>query len=220
MAAVSKKKMSDDVAFALRQPHEISVQTIKNARNDKNLQTLERMAFNDKWPLKTRWKSFMILTEIKGAKSLSQIKRALLSKTWYMRSAGLTALKNIDPQAAKKWAYNKLNNDPALLVRTKALEILKNEKSEKVKELFWKKVYSADSLHRNKSLWIRGDLARILLKEPRKKDLRRWVRLLHESDQELQTVASYALSKIKSDGSKNAENISYWQKKYPSSKKL
>lgn len=219
MAAVPGKISDDNIALALRQPHEVAIQTIKNT-SSQGLLTLQEMAFNDKWPMKTRWKSFMLLTQIKGKKSIPQIKKALLSKTWFMRSAGLTALKNIDSRAAKKWAYHKLDQDPALLVRMKALEILKDERGEKVKELFWKKIYSSDSRHRNKSLWIREDLARILMKKPRKKDLKRWVRLLHESDEGLQVVASFALNKMNSSGAANSEDISFWQKKYPSYKTL
>ena len=90
----------------------------------------------------------------------------------------------------------KTESDPALLVRMKALEILKDETGDKYKELFWKKVYSPDSLNGKKSLWIRNDIARILMQDPRKKDLKRWVRLLHEHDRRLQTIASKALSKI------------------------
>ncbi len=215
LAAPHSTTVDDQVARALREPHTIAINRIKNVGSEGHSRLMQ-LAFSDKWPMKTRWKSFMLLTLSQGNQSLPVIKKALLDKVWYMRSAGLTALQSIEPQGAKKWAYKMLNSDPALMVRMKALEVLSHDRSEKVTELFWKKVYSADSLYREKSLWIREDLARLLLRQPREKDLQRWVRMLHDSDKQLQGLASQALEKLHDRNLVETTSVSYWQEKYPS----
>ncbi len=220
LAAVPGNSSSKPVDEALKMPHKWGVQSLKS-KGSTTFEQLSRIAFDDDQPMQKRWKSFMLLTEIKGKSSFTDIKKALMSKTWFMRSAGLTALEKVDPLAANKWAYAKLQSDPALMVRMKALEILKDETNHKVTELFWEKLNSADSRHKNKSLWIRGDIARILVARAQKKDLTRWVQLLHESDVEMQKIASVALSKIHK-GSEAGTNVSLrdWQQRFPKSKTL
>lgn len=216
-AAVGTDSVDQQLVYALRAPHELAVSSVKQM-GGVVLENLQKMAFNDKWPMKTRWKAFMVYTHVKGKDSHNVIKKAMISKTWYMRSAGLTALKSIDPQGAKKWAYKLLSQDPALMVRMKAVEILKENPNEKVTELFWKKINSPDSIHRRQSLWIRGDMARILMHQPRSKDLKRWLELLHQSDAELQKIASVALNKIHQSPETSSTSVSYWQQKYPKTK--
>lgn len=218
-AAIPNSSVDEQIIYSLRNPHAIALQDLKTL-GVKAQERLKEMAFNEKWPLKTRWKAFMVFTHVKGKKSFPFIKKAMVNSTWFMRSAGLTALQSIDPLASKKWAYKLLRDDKALMVRMKALEILKNERSEKITELFWSKIYSKDSVHRNQSLWIRGDIARILVKQPRKKDLKRWVKLLHEKDGDLSQVATVALSKIHDNQNQEAGNVAFWQKRFPKSKKL
>lgn len=213
LAAVSTESVEQSVAYALRAPHEMAVASIKQM-GQPAVERLQQMAFSDKWPMKTRWKAFMVFTHVQGKQSTEAIKKALLSSTWYMRSAGLTALKSIDSLGAKKWAYKLLSTDPALMVRMKAVEILQETPDEKVTELFWKKINSQDSVHRQKSLWIRGDMARVLMQQPRTKDLKRWLSLLHQTDKELQQIASIALSKLHKTPS-SSNSVSYWQRKYP-----
>lgn len=208
-AAPHSTNVGDFVAQAMREPHQVGLKTIKTI-GPQSYSMLEDLAFNEKWPMQTRWKSFMLLTQAQGKASLPLVKKALLSKVWYMRSAGLTALQDLDPQGAKKWAYQLLNSDPALMVRMKAVEILKADKSEKVTELFWKKVYSADSLHRQKSLWIRGDLVGILAEEPRTRDLQRWVQLLHDQDGDLRSAATVALAKLHKENASENHSVAYW----------
>lgn len=178
----------------------------------------KKRAFDSQLPMTQRWQSFMVYTQVRGKKSLPEIKRALTSKTWFMRSAGLMAMEKISIQSAKQWAYQKLMADPALMVRMKALEILQKSMDEKVITLFWSKLYASDSFHQNKSLWIRQDIAQQLAKKPRKKDLKKWIKLLHEEKQDLQNVAAQALAKMNKVSHPQGQATSYWLKKYPSKK--
>lgn len=200
--------------------HALGVKSLKQKGAASHNQ-LRELAFDSGQPMKTRWKAFMLYTQVKQKASFPIIKKALLSKTWYMRSAGLTALQKIDRQAAKKWAYSKLNQDPALLVRMKAFEILKNDSDPKIKALFWKKLHSKENVHKNKSLWIRSDLAKALMKLSDANDSAKWARLLYDQDEKIRKVAALALGRIhRKDQSQSVLSLKDWQAKYPQSKTL
>lgn len=217
LAAVPQQNFQEKIFLNLREDRPIAVQEM--SRLGKNgLEELRKISFNEQIPMKTRWKSFMVLTELQGKKALSDIGKALKSPTWFMRSAGLTALEKANKKMSKKWAMDRLRKDKALMVRLKALQILSAHKDKKVTELFWEKITSEDSFHLNKGLWIREDLAKNLLNRVRKKDLMSWVNLLHDQNPKIQSLAGLALRKIHKDSSGQATDVSYWKEKYPSKK--
>ena len=209
----------EKVFHSLRKPHQQAVDSVTELGSP-SYEKLQEISFNDKFPMNTRWKSFMVMTQVAGMKSVPDIKKALLSTTWFMRSAGLTALSQLDGPSARKWALQKLDKDPSLMVRMKAFEILSAKSDEQVIELFWQKLYSKDSFHKNKSLWIREDLAHRLLERPRQRDASRWIQVLHDSDPKLQVIASQALADLNKETSVGGKDVSYWQQKYPQNKNL
>ncbi len=184
-------------------------------------EVLQALAFDDRLPMENRWKSLMVLTKLAGHKSLPVLEKALQDRHWFMRSAGLTAIGSVDKKKSVQWAYKKFKSDPALMVRMKAFELLRDKQNNSITELFWHKLNSADSFHQDKSLWIRQDIAYELLQRSRKKDLKRWVDVLHGKDSKLQAIASQALSKLSGQTSLSVEShVSYWKKIYPQSEKL
>lgn len=183
-------------------------------------ESLRSLAFDESQKLQTRWRAIMHYTHLTGEKSVPVLKKAMLDKAWFMRSAGLTALTEINAKAAKKWAYQMLDKDSALMVRMKAFEVLKTSKNHKIRKLFWKKLFSQDSFHNNKSLWIRDDLALKLAEAPTQKELSLWVRLLHDKEHRFQKVASDALAKITKRGPADEVSLSYWKKRFPTSRNL
>jgi len=181
---------------------------------------LQTLAFDSNQSMEKRWKSLMALAKLAGSQSLPIVEKALTDSHWFMRSAGLTALEALDKKKSLKWAFEKLKSDPALMVRMKAFEVLRGQENNSITELFWQKLHSADSFHQNRSLWIRYDLAYELLQRPRKKDIQRWVSILHGRDNKLQAIASQALSKLSGQTSPSQDNqVSFWQEKYPQSQK-
>lgn len=214
-ANAAVKTAVDDVKVieSLRGPHEVAVNQVR-AMGGSAIEKLKQVSFDNKLPIKTRWRAFMVFTDVAGVQSLPQVKQALVSDTWFMRSAGLLAMQKIDRQGAKKWAFKILSRDPALMVRMKALEVLEDDSSPKVRQLFWEKIYSQDSSYRNQSLFIRKDIAKILVKDPKKMERDQWVKLLHEQDRDLQAIAGQALAKIFDNPERGAE-VSFWRAKFP-----
>lgn len=216
------KRLKEEIVYSLRLPHRLARENLSHWGIGV-YGPLRTLAFDEKIPMRTRWKSFMLYTQLAGVKSLPIINQASDHRDWFMRSAALTALEGINKSMARRRAFDKLNKDPALMVRAKALDILQNQFGEDVIELFWKKLHSADSFHNNKGLWIRKNLAVSLMKNPRKRDIQRWIQLLHGQDEELQQVAALALSKINNHSSpdKNAnKDVGFWKNRYPKDKNL
>ena len=216
------ESLKKEVLRSLRLPHRFAMENLSQWGSGV-YGPLRTLAFDEKIPMKTRWKSFMLYTQLKGEKSISVISRALDHKDWFMRSAALTALETINESMVRRKAFDKLNSDPALMVRSKALEILQKQSGREIVELFWKKLHSPDSFHNSKSLWIRKNLALNLMKRPRRRDLNRWVQLLHGSDEEIQQVAALALSKIDNQSSSSdktkGKDVDFWKSRYPKGSK-
>lgn len=219
-AAVPGGNKGSDVQKILRKPHLMAVAELQKG-DTSNLRELEKLSFDSKESMETRWRAFMVLTAILGKKAIPVVKKALVSPTWYMRSAGLEAMHKLDPQASKRWALQKLNSDRALLVRMKGVEILQHSMDEKVTELFWKKMFSKDSFHQKQGLWIRKGLAQALVKKPRQKDLALWVKLLHESESSIQYMAGAALNQLGSRSTGDSiRDISSLKRQYPLTESL
>ena len=214
----SMKDLGGEIASVLKQPHEQAKEEMISL-GPVAQESLKAMIFDDELPMGDRWKSFMVYTGVNGAKSMPVIKKALGHKTWFLRSASLIALEQMDESLARKWAFEKLKSDPSLLVRSKALEILQKNPDARVTELFWQKLHSKDSFYNGRSLWIRYHLAHTLLGNLQKEDLWRWVQLLHGSDSKLQRMAALALSRIR-DQTQSSKDVSYWKDQYPQTRSL
>ena len=81
------------------------------------------LAFNKKQDLNTRWRAMTTMGAI-GAKSYRwEIEGALKSSEWFMRNAGLMAIRHDDRERAISWSL-RLLNDGALVVRTQAAKNL------------------------------------------------------------------------------------------------
>lgn len=194
-SAIPRKKSSSDFVRALGAPHKIAVAEIYKM-GPSAYRKLNDIAFDSSQPMNTRWKSFMVMTSIGNKKSLPEINKALRDKVWYMRSAGLLAMQKVDRKKSIEWAQFLLKKDPALLVRVKALDVLKDIPKDQNKDLFWNQLYSKENFHRDESLWIRGKLASHLADFPRKKDLKKWKKALFDKDVKVQNEAARAIEKI------------------------
>ncbi len=218
-AAPHKKDNLDfEVAKLLRNTRFVAADQAK-AQGNKTLDKLKEAAFDKSLPMNTRWKSFMVYVEARKGEALPLITSALNHSTWYMRSAGLTALEDVNKRLAHKWAYQIMKKDPALMVRVKAFEILKTSKDAQVSRLFWDKVLEEGKRHEDRNLWLRAEMAKVLLENLKKQDRGRWIRLLHEKDREMQMIATQALQNLSPDTMKDQNKVSYWRSQYPSPKK-
>ncbi|MCB0377724.1 MAG: hypothetical protein KDD33_04465 [Bdellovibrionales bacterium] len=217
LSAIPNRKQSiDPLLKKLSAPHKIAVSEIYKM-GPTAYKKLYKMSFDDSQPMKMRWKAFMVMTSIGGKKSLPEIDRALENKAWFMRSAGLLALENVDQGQARKRARQVLQQDPAMLVRVNAVDILAKDPSKSSRSALWKGLDDELNFHRKRSLWIREHIAKSLAEDPTKRELLSWKRMLHSEDHQLQIHASKALSQLagKKDIEDPKKQLAYWKKKFP-----
>jgi HEAT repeat protein len=101
----------------------------------------------------------MQMVKIKKAESIADVKRALKSNQWFMRNAGLIALNSINPDLAFDEAKKQLD-DPALVVRSAAVDLLSKHKSQEkgaeVRELLWKELHAKRNKVKSKKYLMRA----------------------------------------------------------------
>ncbi len=160
-------------------------------------QELRLKAFSEAEEMSVRWNSLMQMTKMKKNESVMDLKKALSSNTWYMRNAGLIALDSINPTLAYDIAKKQLN-DPALVVRSAAVDILvKNKnKTAEVREILWKEIHSKKNKVKSKSLWIRPQISQYLAAEPMPQEREKFLSLADEKDDEIRGIAQTALQKL------------------------
>lgn len=161
---------------------------------------LKTKAFSEKHSMNVRWRSLIRMAEIKKNDSLGDMNQALKSKTWFMRNAALLALESIDSDKAFEAAKKQLD-DPALVVRSAAVEVIVKNKarSDEARELLWKELADRQNKFRNKSLWIREQIAQVLSQDPRPHEKDKFLALVEEKEIKIRTLAESALKKLSPD---------------------
>lgn len=158
---------------------------------------LSAKAFSETQEMAVRWNSLMKMTKMKKNESVMDLKKALNSKTWYMRNAGLIALESINPELAYEVAKKQLD-DPALVVRSAAVDVLAKNKKKvaEVRELLWKEIHSKKNKNKAKSLWIRPQIGQYLANDPQPSEREKFLVLADEKDEEVRQIAEKALQKL------------------------
>ena len=217
-SAVRKNQFSssDSIVALLKGPMQEVLKNIYK-KGPEAYKKLRNISFSDQYPVGTRWKAFMALSQVGGKGSLPEIDQALTSKDWFMRNAGLLALEKIHFLKAVGRAKDMFVNDKALLVRAKALEVLQSTPNKKVRKLLWKELYSDKNYYRGKGLWIRKRIAQFLADYGEKSDLKPFLELVESEDmedREIKPLIFPAIERLLGQASKknlSAEGkVAYW----------
>jgi HEAT repeat protein len=160
-------------------------------------QTLKRKAFSDSFDMSERWKSIIEMSQIQHKDRLPDLKKALKSQTWFVRNAALLALEKMDANLAEPEAI-KLLSDPALVVRSAAVEVLaKRIKSSAVaRKSLWEELNDKQNIIQKESLWIRPQIIQHLAKFPVPADQSLFKAMLTDSSAQVQEIARNALAQI------------------------
>ncbi len=160
---------------------------------------LQSKAFSNQAEMSVRWKALMDIVRMKKHDSIRDLKKALSSKVWYMRNAGLIALDSLNADMAFDVAKKQLH-DPALVVRSAAVDILiKNKKRQgEVREILWRELASGKNKVKSKSLWIRPQIGEYLAQNPLPSEREKFLSLADEKDQDVRVQAEKALKKLES----------------------
>jgi HEAT repeat protein len=219
-AAKASPELTNQNAFsALELPYQNRVVAIAK-QGDEGRQQLIKIMFDQKASLEMRWRAVLTLGRVGGAEVDLQLERALKSKEWFMRNAALLALETFHPDKARE-AARQLLTDPALVVRSAAVDSLVRLKDTSSVALLWSKLNAKENFRGTQSLWIRRQIVDALRALPQpgyeKADEKRFVELLEDRDEKLQAAAIQALEsrtgqKLGKDEEPLKFRRAYWQK--------
>lgn len=184
----------DNVMMALQLPLANRYQVLTE-NSERAPEILTQLAFDDSQNLAVRWKSLTALAITQKRKSIPVLERALVSKEWFMRNAAMIAMARADEQATLKWV-DKMMEDPALVVRTAAVEAIRTLAAREKNLMLWEKLYAKENFKKQQSLWIRRRIVETLASFARRGEEGRFIRVLEDPDVSLHPPALEALSKI------------------------
>ncbi len=120
---------------------------------------------------------------------------SIKSLDWVLRSGGIQFLASLNPSLARSKALELLKNDPALMVRSTALQTLEKIGIENHKDILWATLRDSKNFHKGQSLWIRKDIAKNLINLTDQTDLLSWSILLSDKDSQIVNSSIKALEK-------------------------
>lgn len=187
----------NQVRDILNKTPELRMKDLKEIPKSARIQALSGLAKSKQASIRTRWRAITSLSMIDKQHSLPVVEQALSSGHWYLRNAGMVAIVHADSKRAKQWAMH-LIKDPALVVRTAAVQALKKLNAVESKESLWQELYSAKNFKKGKSLWVRRHIVEALSEFENPGSEEKFVKVLRDQDDSLYTAAIKGLERITS----------------------
>ncbi len=178
---------------ALSRPLEERLAELRS--QDSAYKNLQAIAFKKSNGMDLRWKALTALGRVGGAKSRTDLEKAMKSQEWFMRNAGLVAFSQLDRAGSVAWA-RKLLNDKALVVRSAAVDVIVNSKDVASAPLLWQKLYAKENYKRSQSLFIRRRIVEALAEIEGKGRESKFIAVLQDKDESLHEPAIEALERI------------------------
>lgn len=194
---LNKNAMSESyklVQEALKLPMENRIQTLK-AQGEDSASLLMKMIFDARLSLELRWRAITVMPYLDKNRGLSAVDSALGSSEWYLRNAAVVALPGFDRQYAVEKSAN-LISDPALVVRTAAVQNLLRLNAREKTDLLWKKLNSPENFHKGESLWVRRHIAKALAELSTRGAEPQFVAMLNDRDPRLYPFAIRGLERL------------------------
>jgi HEAT repeat protein len=142
----------------------------------------------------TRWKAVMQLADSSPTRAITDLKEFLSGKEWFIRSAAMTALNEINPSEGKSAAL-KLLSDRALVVRSAAVQVLESHIDTQVRSRLWQEMAASYNFRKKQSLWVRGQILSLLSQKPLPSEKKQFENLKSDSDKRVSAVASGVILK-------------------------
>jgi HEAT repeat protein len=179
---------------ALNLPLESRLQALRR-QGPEGYRSLVQLMMDEKTPMEIRWRAVTAIGRIGGKESRPELERALGSKDWFMRNAGLIAMAGVDRGEAARWA-KRLLSDKALIVRAAAVDTLAGLGDKSGADLLWEKLYSKENFKGKQSLFIRRKIVETLGQLEGKGREAKFIEILGDRDEDLHMAAIAALERI------------------------
>ncbi|MEQ1666331.1 MAG: HEAT repeat domain-containing protein [Bdellovibrionales bacterium] len=195
--------------FALIITSDYSIAAIQKSVNRSQAQ---KVAFDTKNSMQLRWRTVTAYGKNYPNEAKPFLEKALKSPEWFMRNAAVLVL----PYAERSWAISwleKMMSDPALVVRTAAVQATEQMGGIELQSLLWTKLYSRENYHRSSSLWIRKHILETLSAFATTNDVDKFIQVLKDDDQNLHSVSLATLKKLTRQDYRNYADWKVWKNK-------
>jgi HEAT repeat protein len=153
--------------------------------------------------MNARWQALMSATQMASDEQLMAIKQLAKSNEWYIRNAVMVALKDRSQSLALEVA-RQLVTDKALVVRSAAVDILAQDWSDEVKNIFVTEVNKPYNFNKQSSLWIRKQMVEKISEKSSFLDKEFFEKMSQDSDKEIAQMSRSVLEKISNKATKTA----------------
>lgn len=179
-------------------PMDDSAQEVANlsALDNRSFEDLSKIAFEKENSYEVRWTALQNMSASYPGKAEELLLKAAGESEWYMKNAALMGLQQMNSKRANEVA-RKLIADPALVVRSMAVNILSQENTPEIRKLFWAELKKKYNFKRNQSLWVRYQILEFLAERPIKSEREKFLELVNEKDKKIQTIAKNGIIRIK-----------------------
>lgn len=189
----------------------VNVWSYVQSENDQNFSSQIARAKNQSLPMAQRWDALIKSAEAADGKQIQQVLEFAKSKDWYMRNALLVALDKMGTDLVYDNA-KVLLSDKALVVRSAAVDILTRLENQDVRNLLAKELNRSYNFVGKKSLWIRVQIMKNLVKKPYQSEREYFAKLLFDNDPEISTMSMQALEKISQVQFDGDNALASWKK--------
>lgn len=189
----------------------VNVWSYVQSEADQNFATQIARAKNQSLPMSQRWDALIKSAEEADGTQIKQVLEFAKSKDWYMRNALLVALDKMGTDLV----YDKakiLVSDKALVVRSAAVDILTRLESQEIRDLLARELNRSYNFVGKKSLWIRAQIMKNLVKKPYQSEKEYFAKLLFDNDTEISGMSMQALEKISQVHFEGENALSSWKK--------
>lgn len=195
-AAIAPSKITADPSLIdiLKRPADVRVQLLEERPNAVYKELVD-IALHSDQPMNIRWRALTSAALLRKEESVDDLIKATESSEWFLRNAALVSLSEFSQEKGYQ-AARRLARDPALVVRSAAVEVLARSENPFDRDLLWSELHESYNKKNGQSLWIRAQIAKLLTKQSQKSEISNFARLLNENEEELQKVAISALEDL------------------------
>jgi hypothetical protein len=177
----------------LGKPMPERLQTLKQSPQT-GYQQLSKIAFDESQNLQIRWRAITTMGPLDPLYFKPDLEKALKSKEWFLRNAGLISVLNTSRNEAMKWSVELLK-DSSLMVRTQAVRNLVGLQAKEAEAILWSEMWDKKNFRGRESLWIRAHIAEALARMADPGNPRSFQRIIMDPDSRLHKWGIMGLEK-------------------------
>lgn len=161
-------------------------------KTPEDMKRLYNWALDSNNNLQMRWRAIISLGRSFGDESRHYLQQLLNRPEWFLRNAATLATKYMTDVYRVELLHKALW-DKALVVRTAAVEVIREKKVIELENELWKSLSSKQNFIKKKSLWIRKNIVETLRGFAKPSQMNSFMSLLNDSDPEVRRQALLTL---------------------------